>query len=86
MLAADLSFKDIPADHPDANQFLRHQFKPGQTFNLVIYSSSIIRNHQVGNFRQKTEPQRLATSQRALGLEQLNPSSTIVVLFYKVEA
>ncbi|KAI8264467.1 hypothetical protein K4K56_005397 [Colletotrichum sp. SAR 10_98] len=86
MLAADLGFENIPTDHPDADKFLPRQFEPGQKFDLVICSSSVVREHQVDDCRKKTEPRRLTTSQLALGLERLNPGGTMIVLFHKVEA
>ncbi|WDK17052.1 hypothetical protein CGRA01v4_08335 [Colletotrichum graminicola] len=86
MLAADLGFEDIPADHPDADKFLPRQFEPGRKFDLVICSSSVVREHEVGEYRKITEPRRLTTSQLALGLERLIPGGTMVVLFHKVEA
>ncbi|EQB56241.1 hypothetical protein CGLO_03778 [Colletotrichum gloeosporioides Cg-14] len=86
MLAADLGYDNITADHPDADKFLSRQFEPGQRFDLVICSSSVVRDHQLDDYRKKTEPRRLTTSQLALGLERLNPGGTMIVLFHKVEA
>ncbi|KAH0441157.1 hypothetical protein CcaCcLH18_02067 [Colletotrichum camelliae] len=86
MLAADLGFENIPIDHPDAGKFLPRQFEPGQKFDLVICSSSVVREHDVDDYRKKTKPRRLTTSQLALGLERLNPGGTMIVLFHKVEA
>ncbi|KAF4857161.1 hypothetical protein CGCSCA4_v000091 [Colletotrichum siamense] len=86
MLAGDLGFDNIPADHPDAEMFLPRQFEPGRKFDLVICSSSVVHEHKVGDYRKITEPRRLATSQLALGLERLNPGGTMIVLFHNVEA
>ncbi|KAF0320300.1 hypothetical protein GQ607_012396 [Colletotrichum asianum] len=86
MLAADLGFENIPTDHPDTNKFLPRQFEPGQKFELVICSRSVVPAHNLDDYRKATGPRRLTTSLLALGLERLSPGGTMIVLFQKLEA
>ncbi|KAF4835273.1 hypothetical protein CGCTS75_v002823 [Colletotrichum tropicale] len=56
MLAGDLGFENIPADHPDAEKFLPRQFEPGRKFDLVICSSSVVHEHKLALGLERLNP------------------------------
>ncbi|KAJ0412963.1 hypothetical protein BJY00DRAFT_297629 [Aspergillus carlsbadensis] len=88
MLAADMGVADIdiPAEHPDAPNFLPRQFKPGQRFDLVLCDGQVLRTHDRADYREKREAARLKLTQLALGLGHLQSGGSMVVLLHKVEA
>lgn len=87
MLAADMGVADIPADHPEAGNFLRDtQFAaPTQMFDLVICDGQVLRTHVRPAHREAREASRLAVSQLALGLARVRPGGTMIVLLHRVE-
>ncbi|KAI3393303.1 hypothetical protein diail_4485 [Diaporthe ilicicola] len=87
MLAADMGVKpeEIPADHPDAANFLPRHFDDGQDFDLVLCDGAILRTHDRPAYRFFCESSRLLQTQLALGLEHLRPGGTMIVLLHKVE-
>ncbi|KAL3447859.1 FtsJ-like methyltransferase family protein [Aspergillus insuetus] len=86
MLAADMGVTDIPAEHPDAANFLPSQFKPGERFDLILCDGQVLRTHDRADYRDKREAARLTLTQLALGLGHLKPGGSMIVLLHKVEA
>ncbi|RYP61489.1 hypothetical protein DL769_007671 [Monosporascus sp. CRB-8-3] len=91
MLAADMGVPNIPADHPDAANFvLSRQFdssdKQDALFDLVLCDGQVLRTHPRATYRETREARRLTNTQLALGLEHLWPGGTMVVLLHKLEA
>ncbi|KAK2752087.1 hypothetical protein FQN55_007975 [Onygenales sp. PD_40] len=86
MLAADMGVTDIPAEHPDAEDFLRRrQFNPGQSFDLILCDGQVLRTHVRASYREGREARRLTITQLALGLQHIRQGGTMVVLLHKVE-
>ncbi|RYP74138.1 hypothetical protein DL771_003196 [Monosporascus sp. 5C6A] len=91
MLAADMGMPHIPADHPDAANFiLSRQFDSSDeqeiSFDLVLCDGQVLRMHPRATYREAREVRRLTSTQLALGLEHLRPGGTMVVLLHKLEA
>lgn len=90
MLAADMGVTQdqMPKDHPEAATFLPRQVKDGQTFDLVICDGQVLRTHQPHRaaYREPREARRLALTQLVLGLDNMRPGGTMIVLLHKVEA
>lgn len=78
----------IPADHPDADNFIRErQLQSSHQFDLVLCDGQVLRTHAQhrATYREKREATRLTLTQLALGLEHLRPGGTLVMLLHKVE-
>ena len=86
MLAADMAVSDIPAKHPDAENFLPGQFIDRAAFDLVICDGQVLRTQKRASYGETREARRLIVTQLALGLEHVRPGGTMVVLLHKVEA
>lgn len=87
MLAEDMGVKDIPADHPDHEKFLRQTFDDEQSFDLVLCDGNVLRTQTRASYREKREIEkyRLLTVQLALGLQHVKPGGTMVVLLHKAD-
>ncbi len=85
MLAADMGVISIPKEHPDCENFLPRALQLGETYDLVICDGQVLRTHARAKYREADEATRLAVTQLALGLENLTPGGTMVVLLHKVE-
>jgi 23S rRNA U2552 (ribose-2'-O)-methylase RlmE/FtsJ len=88
MLAEDMGVIDIPAEHPDAGNFLPRQIEETRLFDLVICDGHVLRTHAPtrASYRETREGDRLKTTQLALGLEHLTPGGTMIILLHKLEA
>lgn len=86
MLAADMGVTDIPAEHPDAANFLPRKFTDGQVFDLILCDGQVLRTHARASYREKREARRLIVTQLALALEHVRPGGTMVVLLHRVES
>lgn len=86
MLAADLGVLDVPQDHDDVNSFLDREFDPGVCFNLVLCDGQVLRQHARANYRTGREETRLQACQLALGLQQLHPGGSMIVLLHHLES
>ncbi|KAJ5150882.1 uncharacterized protein N7482_010134 [Penicillium canariense] len=86
MLAADMGMESIDNAHEDAGNFLPRQFISHQPFDLVICDGQVLRTHIRASYRERREAKRLTTTQLALGLQNLKPGGTMVVLLHKIEA
>jgi 23S rRNA U2552 (ribose-2'-O)-methylase RlmE/FtsJ len=86
MLAADMGIVDVPAEHPDAENMVSQQFRPGKLFDLVLCDGQVLRTHVRAAYREIREARRLTITQLALGLERVKIGGTMVVLLHKVEA
>lgn len=85
MLATDMGTTHIPADHPDATNFLPQHFHSDQLFDIVFCDGQVLRTHERAAYRERREASRLTLTQLAIGLEHLRPGGTIVVLLHRVE-
>jgi hypothetical protein len=86
MLTTDLSFDNIPKEHPDQNNFLPKEFGDGRVFDIVFCDGQVLRNHKRAAYRGKREARRLTVTQLALGLNHVKLGGTIIVLLHKLEA
>ncbi|PGG97287.1 hypothetical protein AJ79_09273 [Helicocarpus griseus UAMH5409] len=88
MLAADMGVAEIPADHPDAKNFLPQQFQSEQLFDLIFCDGQVLRTHERAAYRNclMREPCRLTVTQLALGLEHVRENGTMIVLLHKLES
>lgn len=76
----------IPKDHPDQLNFLPKGFGDGRLFDTVICDGQVLRTHTRASYRENREARRLTVTQLALGLENIKPGGTMIVLLHKVEA
>lgn len=86
MLAEDLGVYDIPAEHPDAANFLPKQIHVGRVFDLVLCDGQVHFSQARKDYRAKGEPHRLSTAQLAIGLEHLKTGGTLLLRLNRVEA
>ncbi|RMZ67736.1 methyltransferase family [Pyrenophora seminiperda CCB06] len=80
MLAAEMDVTNVPAEHPDATNFVFDRPFYGEAFDLVL------RTHSRAEYREKREVWRLLTSQLVLALQRVKQDGKIVILLYKLEA
>ena len=67
--AMGISTSEIPADHPDAENFLTKIPFAGQVFDVVIADGAVLRTHAREEYREKErESLRLRILQLAYGL------------------
>jgi 23S rRNA U2552 (ribose-2'-O)-methylase RlmE/FtsJ len=86
MLAAEMDFTDIPADHPDAANFLLDRPFYGERFDLIFCDGQVLRMHTRAKYREKCEAWRLLTSQLVLAMQRIKKDGKIVVLLHKLDA
>lgn len=85
MLAEDMGKSEIPADHPDAANFLPRQLEAESSFDLVICDGQVLRTQMRAAYREARETQRLRSAQLVLGLEQINPGGNMIVLLHRID-
>lgn len=86
MLAAEMDVTNIPAEHPDATNFVFDRPFYGEAFELVFCDGQVLRTHSRAEYREKREAWRLLTSQLVLALQRVKQSGKIVILLHKLEA
>ncbi|OAG04635.1 uncharacterized protein CC84DRAFT_1259984 [Paraphaeosphaeria sporulosa] len=85
MMASDMGVRYISLGHPDADEFLPHQFRPTDAFDLVMCDGQVLRTQERAAYREHREAIRLTVAQLALGLEHLRPGGTMIILLHKAE-
>ncbi|TDZ48413.1 hypothetical protein CTRI78_v008203 [Colletotrichum trifolii] len=85
MLAEDMGVADIPAHHPDFDNFLPRQFGPDDVFDLALCDGQVLRTHPRADYRERCESHRLTATQLVLSVEHLRPGGTMVMLLHKIE-
>ncbi|KAF2685021.1 hypothetical protein K458DRAFT_300465 [Lentithecium fluviatile CBS 122367] len=86
MLAAEMDITDIPAEHPDAANFLPDRPFYGEEFDLIFCDGQVLRMHPRAEYRERREAWRLLTSQLVLALQRIRVDGKIVALLHKVDA
>ncbi|KAL3476162.1 hypothetical protein BJX99DRAFT_247019 [Aspergillus californicus] len=86
MLAANMGITVIPANHPDAENFLPRHFTPDQMFDLVMCDAQVLRTQPRAAYREPREATRLILTQLVLGLEHVKPGGTMIVYLHRAEA
>ncbi|KAL6897677.1 hypothetical protein GGI43DRAFT_424025 [Trichoderma evansii] len=87
MFAGDMGYTDVPAENPDAENFvLERSVRPEQRFHLVFCDGQVLRTHVRAAYRERWEARRLTATQLAIGLEHVSPGGTMVVLLHKLDA
>ncbi|KAF2790696.1 hypothetical protein K505DRAFT_310901 [Melanomma pulvis-pyrius CBS 109.77] len=86
MLAAEMDVPDIPAEHPDAANFLLDRPFYGEDFDLVFCDGQVLRMHSRAEYREGREAWRLLASQLVLALQRIRVNGKIVALLHKVDA
>lgn len=90
LMAGDMgiSHENIPASHPDANNFLKKKIRPSARFDLVTSEGGVLRPHvaRLGSHRDQREAHRLKASQLALGLSRVKLGGRMIILMHKAEA
>lgn len=89
LMAGDMGMlpDQIPADHPDAMNFLPRLIRPTATFDLVTAEGGVLRPHQalLGSHRELREAHRLKASQLALAVLRVKKGGSMIVLLHKPE-
>lgn len=86
MLAAEMDVTSVPAEHPDATNFVFDRPFYGEAFDLVFCDGQVLRTHSRAEYREKREAWRLLTSQLVLALQRVKQDGKIVILLHKLEA
>ena len=86
MLAAEMDATDIPAEHPDAANFLPDRPYHGEQFDLIFCDGQVLRMHPRAEYRERHKAWRLLTSQLVLALQRIRANGKIVALLHKVDA
>jgi 23S rRNA U2552 (ribose-2'-O)-methylase RlmE/FtsJ len=86
MLAAEMGITNIPAEHPDATNFILDRPFHGETFDLVFCDGQVLRTHSRLEYRENREAWRLLTSQLVLALQRIKKDGKIIVLLHKLDA
>lgn len=90
LMAGDMGLPTdaIPADHPEAKNFLGKLIRPRAQFDLVTGEGGVLRPHQqqLGSHRELREAQRLRAAQLALALSRVKHGGRMIVLLHKAEA
>jgi len=86
MLAAEMDVTDIPAEHPDAANFLPDRPFYGDRFDLIFCDGQVLRMHPRAEYREKREAWRLLTSQLVLAMQRIKKNGKIVILLHKLDA
>lgn len=89
LMAGDMGMEldKIPADHPDAKNFLPKMIRPRAQFDLVTSEGGVLRPHisQLGIHREFREAHRLKAAQLAMGLSRVKNGGKMIVLMHKAE-
>lgn len=93
MLCEDMGIvkEDIPATHPDRENFLPREFvgKKGDedrpSFDIAICDGMVLRTHSRAAYRERREATRLLVTQIALGVENIKPGGSMILLLHKPE-
>ncbi|KAI0128774.1 hypothetical protein BJ170DRAFT_693591 [Xylariales sp. AK1849] len=86
MLAAEMGFKQIPPEHPEASEFVLLRPFEGIEFDLVFSDGQVLRTQHRLSYRLSSELVRLVTSQLVLALQRIKKGGTLVCRFHKIEA
>lgn len=86
MFANDMGVESVPADHPDARNFLPRQLEPHHLFDLIICDGQVLRTQNRQAYRESREATRLSTTQLVIGLEHLRTGGTMIVLLHRLDA
>ena len=86
LLAADMGATDIPAEHPDFDNFLGQRLNDKPPFDIIICDGQVLRTQKRASYREPREARRLTYTQLALGLEHVKQGGKMVVLFHRLEA
>ena len=86
MLAEDMGVSNIPANHPQAADFLPRQLETGRVYDLAICDGHAGETQRQLEHRKHCETERLFSIQLVLSLERLKDGGTMVVLLHKAEA
>ena len=86
MLATEMDIINIPAEHPDARNFLSDQPFHGKKFDLIFCDGQVLRMHSRADYREGREAWRLLTSQLVLALQRIREGGKIVALLHKLDA
>ena len=89
MLVREFSTRSfsIPADHPDAVNFIKSSPFNGQKFELVLCDGQALRTHERAKYRETMrEACRLLAAQLIFGMARIKQGGTFVILLHKAEA
>ncbi|KAL8772846.1 MAG: hypothetical protein Q9209_002191 [Squamulea sp. 1 TL-2023] len=76
----------IPANHPDAANFVSISPFHDQIFDLVLCDGQALRTHNRAEYRDTHEPRRLLAAQLVFGMTRINQGGTFVILLHKADA
>lgn len=79
---------EIPADHPDAANFLTQAPFGNQVFDVVIADGAVLRTHERGEHRMNKDDEalRLRLSQLIFGLERIKSGGTLIFLSHRIDS
>ncbi|KAF2806479.1 uncharacterized protein BDZ99DRAFT_510762 [Mytilinidion resinicola] len=80
MLAAEMGITDIPAEHPDAANFLSDRPFHGEKFDLIFCDGQVLRMHSRAEYRERREAWRLVNGKIVALLHRLDAWDTVALL------
>ncbi|KAF2019547.1 hypothetical protein BU24DRAFT_341125 [Aaosphaeria arxii CBS 175.79] len=88
MLAKDMGVeaKDVPTDHPDAQNFIFDQPFSGQDYDLVFCDGQVLRTHERPDYREHGEIGRLRAAQLVLAMQRIRENGRLVMLLHRNDA
>ncbi|KAB5579899.1 hypothetical protein GE09DRAFT_951080, partial [Coniochaeta sp. 2T2.1] len=77
--------EDIPAGHPDAENFRYDKPFEGEKFDLVFCDGQVLRTQERQSYRDQYEAIRLLTSQLVIAFQRMREGGTMICLLHRVE-
>ncbi|KAB5551426.1 hypothetical protein GE09DRAFT_1059878 [Coniochaeta sp. 2T2.1] len=81
----DVGKEDIPAGHPDAENFRYNKPFEGEKFDLVFCDGQVLRTQERQSYREQYEAIRLLTSQLVIAFQRMREGATMICLLHRVE-
>lgn len=86
MFAKEFGVDEVPCTHPGHDSFSLERPFINQRFDFVICDGQVLRTHKRPEYRERTEANRLTSSQLILALQRIRHGGTLVILLHKIEA
>ncbi len=86
MFAKEFGTEEIPRTHPGRDSFSLERPFINQRFDFVICDGQVLRTHDRPEYRERTEANRLTSSQLILALQRIRPGGTLIMLLHKIES
>jgi 23S rRNA U2552 (ribose-2'-O)-methylase RlmE/FtsJ len=86
MFAKEFGVDEVPLGHLGRASFSVERPFINQRFDLVICDGQVLRTHKRPEYRERTEANRLISSQLILALQRIRHGGTLIILLHKIEA